>query len=333
MSPVILLVIIILSLSAFVVGVPILYGALLPIIKPRLSKRTTTYLYAFSSGFFMILATVGFLAESKENLTHFFEPKFPNSIGLTYTVVAIVIGSVVLFALSMALFAKWKFIKKTEHEDGLYFGEGHDHDHIIFNPSDYDPKSKRLALFLLLSHRVPGGLILGLLAASIANQNGTLNESNILFLIVFVIHIVPEELIMYYRQIEMGISRWKAVRNSILSTMFLIPFIIIGSAIKFNLPEHSLEIMNELVMPIVQTLAASFLLFTSMIEFFPEFLHFKLTGKEWYKTIFLFIIGIVIGLIILAFHHHEHGPETPEAPEIINAIKSSFSLNFNGIKF
>lgn len=328
MSPIILLIIIIVSLSAFVVGVPIIYGLLLPVIKPRLSKRTTTYLYAFSSGFFMILATVGFLAESKENLTHFFEPKFSDNIAITYTIVALIIGSVVLFALSMALLAKWKFIKKAENQENHHFGEGHDHDHIIFNPSDYDPKSKRLALFLLLSHRVPGGLILGLLAASIANQNGVLDQSNILFLIVFVIHIVPEELIMYYRQIEMGITRWKAVRNSMLSTMFLIPFIIIGSAVKFSLPENSFEIMNQLVMPIVQTLAASFLLFTSMIEFFPEFLHFKLSGKEWYKTVFLFIVGIVIGLIILAFHHHEH-PEENVQPEQLKAIFST--INFSWI--
>ena len=309
MDPVILLVIIVISLSAFVVGIPVLYGALLPILKPQLSKQTSRYLYAFSSGFFMILATVGFLADSKEALGNFFGTQFDN-IGLVYTMVAIVLASVVVFALSMALLAKYKFVKRLQGQDESAFVAGHEHDHIIFNNSDYNPKSKKLALFLLLSHRMPGGLILGLLAASIASANGQINLENILFLIVFVIHIVPEELIMYYRQIEIGISRWKAVRNSIFSTLFLVPFIIIGATVAFSLPtdSQSLAVVNGIVMPIVQALAASFLLFTSMIEFFPEFLHHKLNGREWYKTIILFIIGIIVALIILAFHKHQAEP-------------------------
>lgn len=321
MPPIILLVIIVISLSAFVIGIPIIYGILLPIFKPSLSKRTTTYLYAFSSGFFMILAAVGFLAESKESLSHFFEERFTN-IGIVYTFTAITLGAIVLIALTTALLAKYKFAKKSGTLDDALGGHEHDHDHIIFNSSDYNPKSKRLALFLLLSHRMPGGLILGLLAAAIADANGQINIQNILFLIVFVIHIVPEELIMYYRQIEMGITRWRAVRNSVLSTMVLIPFIIIGAAVKFSLPETSLEIVNGIVMPVVQTLAAAFLLFTSMIEFFPEFLHYKLSGREWYKTVFLFIVGIVVALIILAFHHHEGSEHAEHVLNMIQLVNS-----------
>lgn len=250
----------------------------------------------------MILSTVGFIAESKESLSEFFKDKI-SSFGLRSFIVALILCSTVLITLGVSLLAKYLSIKKIDGKDGIHIGDGHEHDHIIFNNSDFNPESKKLALFLMLSHRVPGGLILGLLASSIASHH-ELNSENIIFLISFAIHIVPEELIMYYRQIEMGVPRWKAVKNSIFATMILIPFLIIGAFIGYFLNEANVNTFENVVMPIIQTIAASFLLFTAVIEFFPEFLHFKISGKEWYKTILILIIGIVCALFILSFHSH-----------------------------
>jgi hypothetical protein len=50
-----------------------MYGLLLPVIKPTISRKSTMYLYAFSSGFFIILAIFGFYAEVKEELTVYLE--------------------------------------------------------------------------------------------------------------------------------------------------------------------------------------------------------------------------------------------------------------------
>lgn len=296
----IFLIVIVVSLSTFIVTIPIIYGLILPIFKPSLNKKTTTYLYSFSAGFFMILSTVGFLAEAKEQINEHLEQK---NFGIRGLFISLIVGSIVLFALCLALIVKYFSIKKIDGKNNIHIGADHDHDHIIFNNSDYNPKSKRLALFLLLSHRVPGGLILGLLSVSIASNNGQINSENIIFLIAFAVHIIPEELILYYRQIEMGIKRWKAVKNSILATMTLIPFIVLGATVG-SLVDKTNKVFFEYVMIIIQLFAASFLLFTAVIEFFPEFLHHKLSGKEWYKIILWFILGVVFALIILSFHSH-----------------------------
>jgi zinc transporter ZupT len=67
------LIYIILIVSAIVIFIPWLYGLLLPIVKPTISKKSTMYLYAFSSGFFVVLAIFGFFAEAKEELTVYLE--------------------------------------------------------------------------------------------------------------------------------------------------------------------------------------------------------------------------------------------------------------------
>ena len=99
----------------------------------------------------------------------------------------------------------------------------------------------------------------------------------------------------------MGIKRKKAIINSLIAISLVIPLIIIGSIIGW----FSLE--NEIAIHIVQLIAASFLLFISIVEFLPEFLHDqKMVGKSWYTTILIFIIGIGSGLFILCFHDHSH---------------------------
>lgn len=282
-------------ISLFVVGIPLLCGTLLPIFKPTISKKTNRYLYAFSSGFFLIMSTVLFIGESKEHLDSYFSRQFPGNEIASKAIVASILTSVVLFGLLLSVGFKY-FFARTKGETEIHT---HNHDKMIFNISDYNPKSKAFAIFFLLTHRIPDGLIIGLLCSSIAH--GDFNVVNIVFLCSFVIHIFPEELIIYYRQIDMGIKRKKAIINSLIAISLVIPLIIIGSIIGW----FSLE--NEIAIHIVQLIAASFLLFISIVEFLPEFLHDqKMVGKSWYTTILIFIIGIGSGLFILCFHDHSH---------------------------
>ena len=48
MTDIQILVTVIFVISAFVIGVPLIYGICLPIFKPRISPRANKYLYAFS---------------------------------------------------------------------------------------------------------------------------------------------------------------------------------------------------------------------------------------------------------------------------------------------
>lgn len=313
------LIIIISSISLFVVGIPLLYGILLPIIKPTISNNSYKYLYAFSSGFFLMVATVLFIGESKTHLEEFFIETTKNNAVATKFIVGSIVAGIVFFGLLISLGAKYFFVKTRKSKNlNDVFVDNHNHDEMIFNINDYNPKSKTMAIFFLLSHRIPDGIIIGLLCSQIAREG--VDPVSIIFLCSFIMHIIPEELIIYYRQIEMGISRKKATLNSLLAVICIIPLIIIGAVISW----FSLE--NELAIHIIQLIAASFLLFISIIEFLPEFLHdIKISGKEWYITMLIFIIGIAIGLFVISLHDHNfHNDE-----HVHEQAKILFKLNKN----
>lgn len=299
MTDIQILVTVIFVISAFVIGVPLIYGICLPIFKPRISPRAYKYLYAFSSGFFIMMSTVLFIGESKTHLEEEFITIFSDNIVLAKTITGIMIASLILVGLLFSLGLKYFFAKHFKGKAINYENETkHDHDELIFNLNDHNPKSKAFAIFFLLSHRIPDGLIIGTLATQIA-KSGDINPVNIVFLCSFLIHIIPEELIIYYRQIQMNIPVKKATINSLIAVCSIIPLIILGSVITW------FSLNNEFAIHVVQLIAASFLLFISIVEFIPEFIHdVKTNGKEWYIIILIWIIGIAIGIFVLSFHDH-----------------------------
>ena len=299
MTDIQILVTVIFVISAFVIGVPLIYGICLPIFKPRISPRAYKYLYAFSSGFFIMMSTVLFIGESKTHLEEEFITIFSDNIVLAKTITGIMIASLILVGLLFSLGLKYFFAKHFKGKAINSENETkHDHDELIFNLNDHNPKSKAFAIFFLLSHRIPDGLIIGTLATQIA-KSGDINPVNIVFLCSFLIHIIPEELIIYYRQIQMNIPVKKATINSLIAVCSIIPLIVLGSVITW------FSLNNEFAIHVVQLIAASFLLFISIVEFIPEFIHdVKTNGKEWYIIILIWIIGIAIGIFVLSFHDH-----------------------------
>lgn len=318
MTDIQILITVILVVSAIVVGIPLIYVILIPIIKPTISNNLSRYLYAFSSGFFLIIATVLFIGESKTHLSSELETIVPGGEAASMAVLALILTSAILIGLLFSLGIKYFFAKnegKKIFKDHRHNEENnHSHDHMIFNISDYDPKSKSLAIFFMLTHRLPDGLFIGLMASQIARDG--VNVVNIVFLISFVIHVIPEELIIYYRQLEMGISKKKAAFNSFLGDVITIPIIIIGAIVGW------FSNQNEIAIHVIQLVAASFLLFISIVEFIPEFLHEnKLTGKEWYKTILILILGIGFGIFVVCFHSHETSHGGHDHEHYLNIIK------------
>ena len=299
MTDIQILVTVIFVISAFVIGVPLIYGICLPIFKPRISPRAYKYLYAFSSGFFIMMSTVLFIGESKTHLEEEFITIFSDNIVLAKTITGIMIASLILVGLLFSLGLKYFFAKHFKGKAINSENETkHDHDELIFNLNDHNPKSKAFAIFFLLSHRIPDGLIIGTLATQIA-KSGDINPVNIIFLCSFLIHIIPEELIIYYRQIQMNIPVKNATLNRLIAVCSIIPLIVLGSVITW------FSLNNEFAIHVVQLIAASFLLFISIVEFIPEFIHdVKTNGKEWYIIILIWIIGIAIGIFVLSFHDH-----------------------------
>ncbi len=296
------LIYIILIVSLIVISIPWIYGILLPIFKPKLSGNSSIYLYAFSSGFFIILSIFGFFSEAKEELTFYLEKKKFDPFSIMGINIGIIGGGAFLI-LSISILIKFLIAKKLSQKEEHSLETEHDHSNLIYNMNDVNLKSKILALILLLSHRIPGGLIIGFLIASIQKKGGEISVINIMFLLTFALHIIPEELVLYYRQIEIGINKWKATLYSFLGTLLLVPFIFIGAYSSESLGK------NVIVLSFLKVCVGSIILFSSLVEFIPEFLHKKMDAKSWYITISLMMLGVVFGLILFSIHSHESEDE------------------------
>ncbi|MFL1058663.1 hypothetical protein ACJONP_05180, partial [Mycoplasmopsis synoviae] len=57
----------VLIFAAILLVVPLIIALVFPLIKKKLNRDKKIYLYAFSSGFFIMLATIGFIKEGLEN--------------------------------------------------------------------------------------------------------------------------------------------------------------------------------------------------------------------------------------------------------------------------
>lgn len=285
----------ILIVVSFVLLIPIVYGLLLPVVKPSLTSKGSIYLNAFVSGFFLILGIFGFLNDAREELLEHGNPSW---------IIFLILFFSVAFALFSSLGIRFLLAKYNNKKEFHSLREHHHHDNLVFNSTDVKMTNKKLKIFpllLLLSHRIPGGFIIGFLIHNVI-QEGTIDIESLVFLITFVLHIIPEELIFYYRQIDSGISKWVATRNSIFGILLLVPFIFAGA--------YGTEaISNEYFIAFMNASVGGFFIFVSLIELIPEFLHEKMDGKTWYITIIFLIIGILCAVAILSFHSH------PEAHE------------------
>lgn len=290
--------------SAFLLVVPILFTLLISLLKPKLSKKGNFYLYAFSSAILLIVGTVGLIGEGIHDFQSFIESNTSiNSLNMSYKIliaVFSVVGACFLGLLTV-IAIRYVFVK--------IFGEIHidhsihQHNDHIFNENDVElidkmknsKKHSILVIILLLTHRTIDGFILG---SSVAHLTNDIEKLNIGLLVVFNIHIILEILIVYYRQIQYGQKRWKAVINTILTLVMIIPIMFIGAFINKYLDNIGW------LLPLVSISGGCILSFVSVIELAPEFIHFKKAETwTWYKIIIFFGLGIIlaIALIMLDF--------------------------------
>ncbi|MCP4337146.1 MAG: ZIP family metal transporter [Mycoplasma sp.] len=275
--------IIALLLSGIVMVVPFFLGIILPFIKPTIKKKSYIYLYSLSSGFILVLGLFGLIAHP---LMHYLENSKVNETQKNLKAIGIAIGA---STLGMgAAFITRHFLhndKKEIHSNH----QNHKHEDYIFNIKELENGKTKITVIVLLGlHKLPAGISLGIFASS---------KDGIYFatIISLIIHMIPETLTIYYRQIEIGIKKWKALINSTIIQAILIPFIFIGV---------SIVSVGEWVKPFVLTSAGSLLVFTAIVELIPEFIDHDFTHNKWHKTILLFIIGFILSLSIMIIHKH-----------------------------
>ncbi|QCZ37004.1 metal transporter [Mycoplasma nasistruthionis] len=276
-------------------------------------------MYAFSTGFFIVLATFGFLRESIETVAENAETNELSTTAIyAWNAGVLVIG--LLLGITFSFFLKFVItarINKRLQKDGTMSVFVHSHDHGEHSHPDYiftqdeaqenaekavlnntNPMLKVIALLLLLTHRIPEGILLGYNLQLAANGN---NDSlTIAYFISLIVHLIPEETIFYFRLREAKFSPIQALLLSFLGLSLFLPFMLIGAYAGQWIAE------TWWLKAIMFSTIAGIFLFTSIVEFIPEFYHRDLSKKTWFVVLISVFAGIIFAAIVLSFHAHSH---------------------------
>lgn len=289
--------------------------------KNKITGKSKMYLYAFSSGFFLVMALFGFMRESLEvsttygatwlatkNLNDIKSYQYLLNFGVVFggfivgLLFAFTVKNVIAYKINKKLLANSK-MKAFVHDHSHDEHHSHDHPEFLFNDSDQidivdkvSAKLKIVALILLLTHRIPEGILLGYnLSLLIEGKNTSLTLTYFLSLIF---HLIPEEIVFYYRLRESGYSTWKSLLLSFLGLSLFLPFMMLGIFIGGYL-NHAWYLKAMFLSAI-----AGVFVFTSIVEFVPEFYHNKIDKKSLSRSVLLVFLGIITSALILIFHVH-----------------------------
>lgn len=305
---------------------PFLVTLIFAFSKGKLSKTSYVYLYSFICGFFITMATFGFLKEALE-ISSVHSVNYANGnkwITYAWNIFIVVSGLTLglLFAWGIRSLirhsAKRKIFKdKTAsvfvHTHDLSHDHHDEHHHSEIAPShlehihndehdESNPIYKMVAILLLLVHRIPESFLIGYIISTIgANTSHVITSVAIAFIISAVLHLIPEQLVFYYRLREMGKSRSKSLIFSSASLLIFLPFMFLGTYTGVYIYEF------WQLRGIIQSFVGGIFIFTSIVEFLPEFYHAHHDKKVFKWTIVLFFIGIIICAFILSFHQHGIG--------------------------
>ncbi|WP_245578672.1 ZIP family metal transporter [Mycoplasmopsis cricetuli] len=313
---------------AFLLFVPVVISIIFPLIKKKIEKHSKVYLYAFTTGFFLIMSTFGFMREALETSSVYAAAYVPidseNFKNYIYAYNILLVGGGVFFGLLSAFLIKYiisyrinkklrsnKHTQVFVHEHNDENGDFHVHKHpdYIFNSEDssniiketlttkVESKLKIIALILLLTHRVPEGLLLGYNINLLINGQPT--SLSYAFIVSLVLHLIPEEIIFYFRLRESGFSKQNSFFISLLGLFFFLPFMLIG-----NYAGKVVADIWELRAFIFAFIGGIFL-FTSLVEFFPEFYHYHMNKNQWFYVLLFLFIGVIFAVIILSIHTHK----------------------------
>ncbi|NQZ29536.1 MAG: hypothetical protein HRT98_04090 [Mycoplasmatales bacterium] len=294
----------VLLFAGIVLTIPLLLGLILPIVKPRIKRKSNIYLYSFSAGFILVLGLYGLIAQPLTSLRetleghthgqHNHSAKHYGDWEIISILAGIAIGGV-LFGMGGSMLARHIFTKKS----GEVHNNHNDHkhgDHIFNLKEAQSAKSKVTVIMLLMAHKIPAGISLGLMIQGLNDHE--VSGMTIAAIVAFIIHTIPEMLTIYYRQIEMGTNKWKAMGFTLLIQLILLPMMFLGAYLG--------EAIQDIIwlMPLILVTSGSILVFTAILELIPEFIDQEISHVKWHTTTFLFVVGFLMALLILLVHVH-----------------------------
>ncbi|MGL5630245.1 MAG: hypothetical protein ACRDCG_00545 [Mycoplasmoidaceae bacterium] len=306
----------ILIIGCAVVILPFLFTVLFSFIKFRSSKNIGIYINVLTASMLIILGSFGFFREALSLLTESHgsptEPispytKKPDSILKLICIGVMVSGA--FLGIIFSVLTRYFIAKKNElHQDHFI----HNHSDHIFNLRDIDnKKDKWSAIVLLLNHRVVEAISLGILIViPFLDENKHQNHQyyqfpmeKLGFIIIFIVHMIPEAIFIYHRQTQMGVSRNKALLNSFLMKIVIIPIMTISAFIIQVVNPYSFS--TAWILPFLYSVTGSVLIFVSVIELIPEFIDNKdMSNKTWFNIIGYFTLGICFSISICILHVH-----------------------------
>lgn len=282
-----------LIISAIVFFVPLLVTLVFYLFRIKFNSIKITYLYAFVTGLLLVLSIFGFINESYMLLKEHFEVnnEHPNML-----IVVGVIASGVVLGVCLGIFSKWIYFFKTKkqcdnHKNNL-------HGDCVYeqkqNPKFHD---KVMSIVFLLMHNLVDGIVLGFLLYDSGEK--ILQIENLGLLIGFALHLVATTICIYYINLLKTNKRHVSFLLAISSNLIIIPFIFVGIAITY----YSGSIYW--LFPFFLSITSGSLIFVTLMEFIPEFLHkHHLCTKEWFFMMVFITIGIALGFGLSLIHTH-----------------------------
>lgn len=285
-----------LIISLIVIFVPFFITFFFWLFKIRLSKNKMVYLYAFTTGLLLILSCFGFMKESYFHLEEHFEGK-ENYIS-TIIIISVISSGIVLgllFGIVCKLFFLFKSKKQCKnHKKNIHGDCAFDDDQVI------KKNNKLVGMFLIVTHKCIDGLSLGFLEYESTGQLMQLNNLGIIA--GFIIHIIPMTIVMYYFMLDQNNYKkpFLTLLNASSKNLIIVPFIFLGILINSSVQNI------YWLMPFLLCVSGGSLLFTSIMELAPEFLHkHHLCTKEWFFVILWLSIGVVLSISLTLVHKHD----------------------------
>ncbi|RMA78974.1 hypothetical protein JN00_0018 [Metamycoplasma subdolum] len=289
---------------AILLSVPMLFLTILSFIKVKITNKKTIYIYAFSTGMFLMIGSMGFMKEGTIQIeTWFHTPgelgglKYTNgNVGLERTYTALIIGLSTLIGLTIVILGRYLFIKASKTDPHSSHEEHQHSDHLISFRDVDNPKAAWTAILMILSHRIIDGLVLGY---GVAQFSGVGRNPNVALMVTFNLHLLLELVIVYYRQLQYGETKKRAILFNFITLLVLIPIMFFGAFVG--------PFMNKVgwLIPSLEILGGAVIVFMSIVELVPEFIHYRNESiRIIYGTLIMLAISIIFTAIILSFHSH-----------------------------
>ena len=294
------------SIIASIIVAMIVIVLIIVYFLPDMKKRHFKYFYAFTAGFIVIVGFLGLYASIKTYLSEApmfdkYDMEYFGGIP-TKSEDLDIFGQVInkrLFTIFSLAFTTITSLLAI----GIVVIIKHFMHRKMHNNVDGDKIS---SIVLVLLHRVPASFIIGAFASD------PVTEESALFAII--LHIIPEVLLVYYRQIDAGVTKKKAFLYSLLVKLVFFPLILIGSALN--------TVMTSLwwFKPLLFAMGGTFMVYAGVHEFALEFVRevkqdgelLKVSSgesatnikKRIFLTTLCLVIGVSLAAGIMSFHYH-----------------------------